>query len=71
MLLDFKVCIRFVSTEIIGGKVGSVWDCGSEAAAWISKTLTGKDVGLRLIYHYSDNSQRTHSKLVIFISLFD
>jgi len=56
---------KFVSTEIIGGKVGSVWDCGSEAAAWISKTLTGKDVGLRLIYHYSDNSQRTHSKLYL------
>merc|ERR1719481_2546472 len=53
---------RFVSTEIIGGKVGSVWDCGAEAAAWISRTLTGKDGGLRLIYHYSHNSQRTHSK---------
>lgn len=53
---------RFVSTDIIGGKVQSVWDCGAEAAAWISKTLTGKDSGLRLIYHYSDSSQRIHSK---------
>ena len=60
------MCFRFVSTDIIGGKVQSVWDCGAEAAAWISKTLTGKDSGLRLIYHYSDSSQRIHSKKVIF-----
>jgi len=56
---------RFVSTEIIGGKVASVWDCGDEAASWISKTLAGKDSGLRLIYHYSDISQRSHSKLYL------
>ena len=63
------MCFRFVSTDIIGGKVQSVWDCGAEAASWISKTLTGKDSGLRLIYHYSDRSQRSHSKLVMFIDM--
>merc|ERR1712241_1022480 len=52
---------RFVSTSIIGGECRSVWDCGDMAAAWISNTLAGKDKGLRLVYHYSDNSQRTHS----------
>ena len=58
--------LRFVSTSIIGGECRSVWDCGDMAAAWISNTLAGKDKGLRLVYHYSDNSQRTHSPKVHF-----
>ena len=55
---------RFVSTSIIGGACSSVWDCGEEAAGWISKTLTNKQTGLRLVYHYSQVSMRTHSPQV-------
>ena len=57
---------RFVSTSIIGGQCRSVWDCGDLAAAWISNTLAGKDKALRLVYHYSEHSQRTHSPKVNF-----
>jgi len=52
---------KFVSTSIIGGKCSSVYDCGEEAASWLSKVLSKKDSGLRLIYHYKDVSMRTHS----------
>ena len=55
---------RFVSTSIIGGACSSVWDCGEEAAGWISKTLTNKETGLRLVYHYSQVSMRSHSPQV-------
>ena len=55
---------RFVSTSIIGGACSSVWDCGEEAAGWISKTLSNKETGLRLVYHYSQVSMRTHSPQV-------
>ena len=57
---------RFASTSIIGGKVSSVWDCGDEAGKWISNTLKGTDSGLRLVYHYSSTSTRTHSQKVLF-----
>lgn len=60
------VLIRFASTSIIGGKVSSVWDCGDEAGKWISKTLKGTNSGLRLVYHYSSTSTRTHSQKVHF-----
>ena len=59
---------RFVSTSIIGGACSSVWDCGEEAAGWISLTLTNKQEGLRLVYHYSQLSMRTHSPQVGYIS---
>ena len=66
-LVIWMYCLlRFVSTSIIGGQCRSVWDCGDLAAAWISNTLAGKDKGLRLVYHYSEHSQRTHSPKVHF-----
>ena len=55
---------RFVSTSVIGGACSSVWDCGEEAAGWISRTLTSKQSGLRLVYHYSQVSMRSHSPQV-------
>ena len=55
---------RFVSTSIIGGACSSVWDCGEEAAGWISRTLSKKESGLRLVYHYSQVSLRSHSPQV-------
>ena len=55
---------RFVSTSVIGSACSSVWDCGEEAASWISWTLTNKESGLRLVYHYSQVSMRTHSPQV-------
>ena len=55
---------RFVSTSVIGSPCSSVWDCGEEAAGWISRTLTNKEEGLRLVYHYSQVSMRTHSPQV-------
>jgi len=52
---------RFASTSIIGGKCSSVYDCGEEAANWLSLTLKNQESGLRLIYHYKEVSMRTHS----------
>ena len=68
------------TVSVIGGKCSSVWDCGdqvsgekgavgasfyqSKVGAWISETLTKKKSGLRLIYHYSEQSRRTHSPKV-------
>ena len=55
---------RFVSTSVIGGKCSSVWDCGDLVATWLSRTLCNKDTGLRLVYHHSTVSMRTHSPKV-------
>ena len=52
---------RFASTNIIGGKCSSVYDCGEAAANWLSMTLKNQESGLRLIYHYKEVSMRTHS----------
>ena len=57
---------RFVSTSVIGGRCSSVWDCGEEAASWVSETLSKKERGLRLVYHHSPVSMRTHSPKVSF-----
>ena len=54
----------FVSTSVIGGSCSSLWDCGEEAAGWISTTLSSKQSGLRLVYHYSQVSLRSHSPQV-------
>ena len=54
----------FVSTSVIGGKCSSVWDCGDLVASWLSRTLSNKDTGLRLVYHHSTVSMRTHSPKV-------
>merc|ERR1711892_264829 len=51
----------FASTSIIGGQCSSVFDCGEEAAGWLSRVLKKQESGLRLIYHYKEVSVRTHS----------
>jgi len=52
---------RFASTNVLGGKCSSVFDCGEEAASWLSHVLKHQESGLRLIYHYKEVSMRTHS----------
>ena len=56
---------RFVSTSVIGGKCSSVFDCGEVAASWLSKVLKKKESGLRLIYHYSEVSMRSHNPTLV------
>jgi len=56
---------RFVSTSVIGGKCSSVFDCGEVAASWLSKVLKKQKSGLRLIYHYSEVSMRSHNPTIL------
>merc|ERR1712106_549785 len=48
----------FASTSIIGGQCSSVFDCGEEAAGWLSRVLKKQESGLRLIYLITSSQTR-------------